>query len=251
MKKKTVEVYETYMYDKFNKLEGNRDAKCVNKIIKSIKSVGYIMNPIIVNEKMEVIDGQNRLQALKALNLPVQYYIVKDIGIEEARALNLGRTNWKPIDYCKSYAQEGNVSYQRLLSLMEASGFSIQEVYGIAKNNVISSGWNAKTLEEGNLTISQEEYDNAIAVMERMKELEGAIRGIVGSRRCFVTALAWCMRVPNCDVNRFIRVISLKYSLIRPIVDVEILLRDITGIYNNSLKDKKKKIDFDVIYRNL
>lgn len=67
--KQTNEIKRTNNYDMFKRLEGNRfvDPKKVNKLKKSINEVGYISNPIIVNEKMEVIDGQHRLEALKEL----------------------------------------------------------------------------------------------------------------------------------------------------------------------------------------
>lgn len=65
MDKKTTNVYETTNYSKFKKMLDNREVSPnrVQKIVKSIDQVGYVMSPIIVNEKMEVIDGQGRLAA--------------------------------------------------------------------------------------------------------------------------------------------------------------------------------------------
>lgn len=59
-------VYRTNNYDQFKRLVGNREVnpKRVKTIKKSVEEIGYIPNPIIVNENMEVIDGQGRLQAL-------------------------------------------------------------------------------------------------------------------------------------------------------------------------------------------
>ena len=65
------DIYITADYGKFKKLPGNRDVKGTQKIIDSIETVGYVLSPILVNENMEVIDGQNRLDALRALKLPV------------------------------------------------------------------------------------------------------------------------------------------------------------------------------------
>lgn len=58
-------IYKTDDHTLFKKLEGNRDVRSVEKIIKSIDNVGYVLSPILVNEKYEVIDGQNRLEACK------------------------------------------------------------------------------------------------------------------------------------------------------------------------------------------
>ena len=53
-------IYVSHDYDKFTRVKGNRNPKSAKKIIESINNVGYILNPILVNEKFEVIDGQNR-----------------------------------------------------------------------------------------------------------------------------------------------------------------------------------------------
>lgn len=71
-------VFRTKKYSQFKRLDSNRTVKTgrVNKIKQSIEKVGYVQSPIIVNEKMEVIDGQGRLEALKQLQIPVDYIVV-------------------------------------------------------------------------------------------------------------------------------------------------------------------------------
>ena len=108
------QIYETDDYSVFRKLAGNRYTKGEKKIIQSISDVGYVRNPILVNEKMEIIDGQNRFEALKTLGYPIQYIMQAGIGLRECRALNIGQTNWGTWDYIESYAAQGNESYQRV-----------------------------------------------------------------------------------------------------------------------------------------
>ena len=78
-------VNRTTDYSLFKRLEGNRNVLeiRVKRITASIKKVGWIQNPVIVNEKMEVIEGQGRLEALKRLGMPVDYIIVPGIGLDE------------------------------------------------------------------------------------------------------------------------------------------------------------------------
>ena len=69
-------IHVTSDYDQFTYLVGNRDI--VNKHVKSLSA--EIDNrdleiPIIVNEKMEVCDGQHRLEAYKVLGKPVPYIV--------------------------------------------------------------------------------------------------------------------------------------------------------------------------------
>ena len=71
-------IHVTKDYDMFSYVIGNRDI--VNKHVKDLSShieQRDLNIPIIVNEKMEVCDGQHRLEAYKALDLPV-HYIIKE-----------------------------------------------------------------------------------------------------------------------------------------------------------------------------
>lgn len=89
-----VKTYKTNDYSIFKSIMGNRtiNLKNVNNIINNIKKNGLLPTVIIVNEKMEVIDGQHRLQALKELNLPVYYQIKEGLSINDCIAYNI----WVP-----------------------------------------------------------------------------------------------------------------------------------------------------------
>ena len=247
--RKDLVIYETDNYGMFKRLEGNRDIKAINKIVESVMEVGYIPNPVIINEKFEVVDGQNRLEALKKLEMPVQYYMIQGIGIEEARALNLGRTNWKPIDYVKSYAESGNESYQILLKLVDDyKGFSLQEIYGVLKGKVVFSGWHVQDLNNGKFIMNDAEYHMGLEKLEILYSLRDTLKQMIGSKRLIITTLGWCMDVKGCDKNRIKKIVQTKYPFIRPAVTVEFLLQDITKLYNKNLSIEKQ-IDFDVLYR--
>lgn len=244
-----IDVKETKNYGMFKRLEGNRDVKCVKKIMDSIEKVGYIPNPIIVNEKMEIIDGQNRLEALKTLNLPIYYIIHKGIGIEEARSLNLGRTNWKPLDYVRSYAEEGRKSYKLIMQLIEDyPSFKFQEIVGIATNNIITSGWILKKVEEGTLELTDKEFLDAKKKLDIMSEMSDALNRIVGTRRLYITAIAWCFNIKGVNKSRLAKVITEKYPLLRPVCETDMFLKDLSDIYNKGL-EKSKQMFFDFEYK--
>ena len=38
--------------------------------MKNITDYGHIFNPIVVNESYQIIDGQGRFEALRAMDLP-------------------------------------------------------------------------------------------------------------------------------------------------------------------------------------
>lgn len=245
----TITVYATTDYEIFKKLDNNREPKSVKKIMKSIEKVGYIPSPLLCNEKMQVIDGQNRLEALKQLQLPVYYYVVEGIGIDEARQMNLNRQNWKPMDYIKSYAKEGNVSYKRLIEIMDLANFiGIAEAYGVCKRVIINTGMAQSKVGNGQLTISLEEFDRSKKAVKWLKQFETQIKDMKGNRRLIVTALAWCYGVDGLDRKRLTMIIKERYPLIRPALDIDILLSDISDLYNKGL-DKGKRLYFDTLWK--
>ena len=158
-------IYTTGDYTIFKKLQGNRDVKGTKKIIDSINSVGYVLSPILVNEKYEVIDGQNRLEALKRLGLPVPYIVQEGIGLKECRHLNIGQSNWSTKQFIESYAEAGSESYIRLLDLVNdfAKQFSIEGVLSVAVIRIVSltGGWKYNQVREGSIDISEEQYETA------------------------------------------------------------------------------------------
>lgn len=114
------QIYSTSDYSIFKRLEGNRQVLDYRKntIIQSIKDRGWIRNPIVVNEKYQIIDGQGREEALEELKMPVEFVIAEGANINDCIALNIRQSNWKLIDYIKCYADIGNKTYQLLYSII-------------------------------------------------------------------------------------------------------------------------------------
>lgn len=100
-------VYTTKKYDLFVFNAENREVspKRVEAIKQSIESVGYIRNPIIVNEKFEIMDGQGRFTVLKNAGMPIEFIVEPGIGADEFRALNMRQTNWTVKDFIHSYSK--------------------------------------------------------------------------------------------------------------------------------------------------
>ena len=134
------EVRETNDYGKFKKLLGNREVqeKRISQLMVSIKENGFLNSSIIVNENMEVIDGQARCEALKRLGMPIYYCIHKGAGLKECVDLNIKQGNWTLADYCGSYAANGNLNYIRLAKLMDELKTQYSSCYAIAWGRIAS-----------------------------------------------------------------------------------------------------------------
>ena len=241
-------VYVTKNYNAFNVLKANRDISNVQNIIDSIEKVGYIPCPILVNGDMEIIDGQNRFEALKRLNKPIEFYIVDGIGIEEARSMNLGQKNWQPADFIKSYAESGNENYSRLIDLKEKfSKFTYQEIIGIIKGVILNHGMMSE-IKDGTLVISKNDYEKATVIMTHINDCIKSINKMPGSKRMIKTGVAWCLSVDGVDTKRIIRVINSHYPEIRPVCIPIAFIEDIENIYNKGL-EKTKRIYFTTIWK--
>lgn len=116
-------IQQTKDYDKFKVLEGNRGVTPghVARIIASIEEHGNMTNatPILVNERMEIVDGQHRFEALKQLDEPIFYTMVTGTGVEDARTMNITQKSWAMRDYAYSWAASGNKLYQKFVNLYE------------------------------------------------------------------------------------------------------------------------------------
>lgn len=112
-------ILSTNDYSAFKTVEGNRTIRPahVKKLKEAVaadpESIRY--NPILVNERMEVIDGQHRLQAIEDLALPVYYIAVPQLGIKDVQKLNSVAKQWQPVDYAQAFSRLGNKNYDYYL----------------------------------------------------------------------------------------------------------------------------------------
>ncbi len=251
--KEVGKIYETTDYSIFKHLLGNRAVKPsrVKKIKKSIMAVGYVNNPIVVNKKMEIIDGQGRFQALMELGLPIRYVIDENAGIKECRALNMGQTNWNTNDWINLYAEEGNENYINLKEIIsEFPEYTADQMIGLIYNKIISSGFKSLVLTNGELELDSVAKKEVKYMCDLLLPVLDPLGKIIGSKRTKVTTVAWILRNTDCNKNRLLTIISEKYPLINPVPDGAELafLTNLSKLYNNHLT-AEKMIDFDSEYK--
>lgn len=132
-----IQVFVTCEYDKFQKLLGNRDLSRdrLSAIKESILRIGYQPSPIIVNEKLEVIDGQGRLAACESLNLPILYITKPGLNIDDCISMNIKMKNWVDADYINCYAARGYEPYKAMKEMLaEFPLLNWQQIYSIGAN---------------------------------------------------------------------------------------------------------------------
>lgn len=119
----STKIYYTTEYGIFKFLKGNRDineAK-VTKIKEAIKEGVDVLRyaPIIVNEQMEIIDGQHRYAVSRELKTNVYYVIHKNADLSIVPSINSNSTRWRTIDYLNSYIDLKKPEYIALKAFMD------------------------------------------------------------------------------------------------------------------------------------
>lgn len=112
---------QTINYEQFKSITANREVHTghVNKLVKSIGKKNLLhLNPILCNEKMEVIDGQHRLEAAKILKLPIWYNMDSNVSEDDIASINSNSKNWSQLDYINYYTIKKKPGFDKLSSFM-------------------------------------------------------------------------------------------------------------------------------------
>ena len=107
-------ILTTTDYSQFVFLRSNRaiDENHVYRLVKLIKTDGHQKEPVIVNERLEVISGQHRIRACEKLGMRVTYIIVPGLTIKDAREMNNSQKPWSFKDHLRCYGHSSHYNHQ-------------------------------------------------------------------------------------------------------------------------------------------
>ena len=199
------QIQTTTDYRKFKRLVGNRkvDGRA-ERIKKSIEENGWISNPIVVNEKMEIIDGQSRFEALAQLGLPIEYRVVNSLDINACRMLNTYSVIWKYRDFLDSYAAEGNPNYVRVKNLMDTFGVTDVHIAVQACGKCLD----AHSFVNGQLEISQLEFGMGYKHLSFYSKFMKVLKRFGGRTRTKSNAFFLISETPNVDEDYLLEVLK-------------------------------------------
>lgn len=232
---------QTKEYNKFNLLDYNRNlnSKQINKLKDSITKHGYLnSNPIIVDQKMNIIDGQHRFTACKEMGLPIIYEIV-DNSNEMIIDLNTTQKKWSLDDYVNYYATRyNNKNYLRLQRICKKTNLRPNTVMTILKGS--TSGDIAKEVKFGNLRIKEEDEIRISSTLETIINIANSLRIKLTTR--YIEAILQLSRFDNFKWKKMIeqsdKYPTLAYNCITREDYIEMLKR----IYNYQSKTIRTKI---------
>lgn len=131
--KKIADVLVTRDYNLFTFLRGNRaiDAPNLEKIKESMKEEQLLI-PIIVNQNMQIIDGQHRFTAAKELGLPIYYIVNEAYGLEQVLRCNTGGSKkWTNEDFLFQHCEMNNDNYIQFRDLCQRYNVSVSDMIKI------------------------------------------------------------------------------------------------------------------------
>lgn len=226
-------------YNNFSFLITNREQTRghVEALKKAFAEMGNLtrVQPILVNENLQIIDGQHRFLACKELGEPIYYTQVEGLGIHDARQMNILHRSWTAEDYARSYAAAGDANYIRYLQLKEEYQLphSIMLIYTTPSGD--DSGM-FKNFRNGDFT-----FDNREEAIVRLDLLASAGEVVPMIRdRAFARAFLRVIKTPGYEHKRMLRKLGLHQDLLKRYSSVEDYLRMLEDIYNHQMSENNR-----------
>jgi len=249
--KEVNKVYQTSDLSIFKQIDGNRvpNLQHIKRLADSIRVYGMKCNPILVNERMEVIDGQHRLMAAKEAESFVYYIIVNGYSLNEVHTLNLNQKNWTKKDFMEGYANMGIESYIKLREFLNKNDdYNFNDCIAMCSN--VSGGGHIAVLRqkyrEGKIMNQQEVFEEGTwkgKDFNLAQDWANKIRMIkpyyLGyNRNSFVGTLIGLFQNKNFDFNEFMHKIRLQPTALVDCANREQYRTLIEDIYNYKSRNK-------------
>lgn len=235
-------VQSTTDYDRFTILGANRrlNRPHVNKLKIALEENGNFTKsvPVLVNQRMEVIDGQHRLEACRELRLPVYYTVVSGLSIKDARNMNILQRNWRVSDYLESYVNEGLPAYIKLNQLVEDYG----DVFGLSILILYANGKQYSGYGRDYRTGDLPDFDleKARDRLDDLSQLRIIFPGF--ATKVMAVALLNIMNSPNYDQDRMVRCVSRKADTMKVYQLLTENMRQLEEVYNNRARVSRARL---------
>lgn len=232
-------IKSTMDYSLFKTMPGNREVnrRHVRELIRLLNKAGNLTNqfPIVVNENMEVIDGQHRLEALKELGWEVAYIQEKGATLNMVRAINLGNKNWNWRDVAQSFADLGNKEYEWFLRYIDRHnlGFTVACRF----SGLPVDKRNGSDYYQGYLFV--EHKTKAEEMAEHFKEALKYVNEEIAQRE-FGIALNNLSKSAAYDRDRMIEKLKEKGYTLPNRATIADFMRKLEEIYNDKLQAENK-----------
>ena len=231
-----IEIFQTNDYDLFKDAYANRniDNGHVKRLLKSMTEK-LLFTLVFVNEKMQTIDGQHRIEALKLGEQPVLYAIILGYGSDELGIYNSNMLDWSVTVYAKHYSDLGKKDYTEYIRFRSVYGLGHDVSYMLLLGITQRPSKNHRdAFVHGRFVINSHEFATRIASLVKSYSFYPG-----WNTRNFVLAYLEIYKNPNFDVKRFYEAFKKYHTLMDGVGgEVRHFLRIMESIYNYHRKDK-------------
>lgn len=180
-------IHQTKEYEIFDVCFANRaiNQSLVKQIKASILSKNLLhLHPITVNENMEVMDGQHRLEAAKELGVPIYYQMEKGLEEKDIILINANQKNWSMMDYFSYWGLQRKYAYTQIVNLHNELNLSLNIL-----TKVLCKKSNNKTTWHTYITEGKLEFFDDIE--ERIADLRAILEMINRLHLSMLPPLPW------------------------------------------------------------
>lgn len=228
-----IEMTEDYTI--FKTLAGNRplDIGHVNRLMIAMRKNDLFV-PIMINSRLEVIDGQHRLEARRQLGLIVPFFICGDYGLREVQAINSGQKSWTVNDFTESCIKQGKKDYEIYKWFRAEYKLTHLVCCALLAGVSVRSRELTKIFNEGTFKVTHLEYAKGIA--KKFEQIAPFFKGYVD--RNFVCAMMGVMEKKVFDFKKFIRKLTLQPNALSRCASVDQYIDLIESIFNRGSQTK-------------
>jgi hypothetical protein len=230
-------IHTTKDYGQFKRLSGNRS---VNKLhvdrIKKSMSTNYLFTAILVNGNFEILDGQHRFEAIKELNLPLNYIVVDQTidPLQYVQTINQNVRAWSADSFEQAYCELGYDHYIKYRQFKKKYGFGHNECMAILTGANTSGSHVFNLFKSGSFKITHlkdaEEIANMIC---SLKDLYDGYK-----RRSFIFAILQLLDKKDFIFDEFRQKLSLNPSALKHCSEASQYIALIEDIYNYRRRTK-------------
>jgi hypothetical protein len=240
----TPEVQHTLNYKQFKLLPGNRPITDfhVRELAESYQSNPNLieLRPILVNERMEIVDGQHRLRACEMTKIEAPYIVAPGLTVGAAQIMNALQKPWKLLDFARSYSYSGNPEYQAFERYLDE--------YGLTPTTTLKYIHNAdRNKATARFKIGAFKMPEDIASIDTrfgMLSSFGDFKGLPWKTDRFAKAFLTAMNLEGYDHPRMLRNMTLALPTVKIQADKLEWLRELERVYNYNIKSDTSMLRF-------
>ncbi len=222
-------VDHTTNYDLFKTMPGNRPISehHVRELAESYHKNPHLieLRPVLVNERMEIVDGQHRMPACKLIGIPVPYIVAPGLTITTAQLMNSLQRPWSLASWLHSYAASGNADYLAMERLLDEYGLGVSMLLNYVAN--VTSGNSVQRFKRGEMAI-----EDLVAIEDRLDKLSSFGDHVPWRQTRFAKAFLTILKNPEYDHERMIRNYKLAEPTVKLQANVQEWLHELERIYN-------------------